>query len=102
MNYFDAMQNYGTDKPDTRYEYLIKDFSKELKSKLDYKYIKCILFDKNISEHINKINEIFTKNAGEKLTILDSNNAQYLEYTKLLKIKNNNLTLLISSGKKRR
>lgn len=100
MNYFDAMQNYGTDKPDTRYEYLIKDFSKELKSKLNYKYIKCILFDKNISEHINKINEIFTKNAGEKLTILDANNAQYLEYTKLLKIKNNNLTLLISSGKK--
>jgi len=45
MNYFDAMQNYGTDKPDTRYEYLIKDFSKELKLKLDYKYIKCIFFD---------------------------------------------------------
>jgi len=40
------------------------------------------------------------KNAGEKLTILDVNHPEYFEYTKLLKIKDNNLTLIISSGQK--
>jgi len=46
MKYYDALAYYGTDKPDTRFEYLISDISTNVKS--NYKYAKAIFFDKNV------------------------------------------------------
>ena len=100
MNYFDALKNYGTDKPDTRFEYLINDISNELKNKIpEFKYHKAIYFDQKIidEEMINKLNEIFRKNNGEKLRIINDIDNEYEEYKAKLQIQNNE-TLIISSA----
>ncbi|TPE57435.1 aspartate--tRNA ligase [[Mycoplasma] falconis] len=70
MNYFDSMAKYGNDKPDTRYEYLINDLSKELADEYNLKSVKAIIFDRDINENIKIVEETFKKNNGQKLDIL--------------------------------
>ncbi|MCV3753362.1 aspartate--tRNA ligase [Mycoplasma enhydrae] len=71
MDFDYAMKHYGNDKPDTRYEYLIEDYSAEFSSKFKKKYVKAIIFDRDVTEHIKIINETFKKNNGDFFEILD-------------------------------
>lgn len=97
MKYYDALAYYGTDKPDTRFEYLISDISANVKS--NYKYAKAIFFDKNVDEHISAINEIFSKNAGEKLEIANVNSHVFQELKNIKELaKIENPTIFISYG----
>ncbi|MGX9357860.1 aspartate--tRNA ligase [Mycoplasma sp. 332] len=71
MDFEYSMKHYGNDKPDTRYPYLIQDYSEELSDKFGMKYVKGIIFDRDVNEHIDIINEIFYKNGGEFFETLD-------------------------------
>ncbi|RMA78650.1 aspartyl-tRNA synthetase [Metamycoplasma subdolum] len=69
MDFETAMLRYGNDKPDTRFGFLINDFSKELCQMLVKDYVKVMFFDRDVAEHMQIINETFRKNNGETLLI---------------------------------
>ncbi|MDC8919039.1 aspartate--tRNA ligase [Metamycoplasma hyosynoviae] len=97
MNFFDALNNYGTDKPDTRYEYLINDFSNNPKlEELNYQFKKAIFLDFKVEDEkvIEKINELFFKNAGEKLELLQENSKYFDALTKYSPVKHPKFILL--------
>ncbi|MGE9902705.1 aspartate--tRNA ligase [Streptococcus alactolyticus] len=74
MSYDDAMNNYGSDKPDTRFEMLLRDLT-ELVKNVDFKVfsqapvVKAIVVkgnaDKYSRKHIDKLTE-FAKQFGAK------------------------------------
>ncbi|PZW01411.1 aspartate--tRNA ligase [Metamycoplasma auris] len=71
MDFDYAMKYYGTDKPDTRFDFLINDYSDQFKDKFGMNYVKAIIFDRDVTEHLKKIEEIFYKNSGEFFEVLD-------------------------------
>ncbi|MCD4826167.1 MAG: aspartate--tRNA ligase [Acholeplasmataceae bacterium] len=75
MSYQDAMEKYGTDKPDMRYELLINDY-KALFSKIDIplfndkSYLKGIVLNQGASltrKQIDKLSDLVKKNHGDAL-----------------------------------
>ncbi|QJG66628.1 aspartate--tRNA ligase [Mycoplasma phocoeninasale] len=76
MDFDYSMNHYGNDKPDTRFEFLIQDYSSELGKEYKNEFVKAIVFDRDITEHIKIINEIFKKNNGTTLDIIDINNSK--------------------------
>ncbi|WP_412031398.1 aspartate--tRNA ligase [Metamycoplasma buccale] len=108
MNYFDSLHNYGNDKPDTRYGYLIKDLTNDLKPFYpDGSFIKAIFFDREIFENESIIKEIFSKNNGQNLEIISPKNSQSIDKNKLNTIQTlinkqeiKNPTIILSIAKK--
>lgn len=93
MDFFYSMAHYGNDKPDTRFGFLIKDYSKQLATKYNKKFVKAIVFDRNINEHKQIINETFKKNNGQILDIFDLKEANKNEFQCLLdKAKEDNIS----------
>ncbi|WP_369086053.1 aspartate--tRNA ligase [Metamycoplasma spumans] len=71
MDFFYSMEHYGNDKPDTRFGFLINDYTKELKSHLNREFVKAIVFDRDVNENIAIINETFKKNNGQDLLLVN-------------------------------
>lgn len=72
MDYFYSMAHYGNDKPDTRYEFLINDISDKLKDFYPKNtFIKTIFFDRDVQENLALIKEVFQKNQGKNLEIIN-------------------------------
>ncbi|RBI35274.1 aspartate--tRNA ligase [Metamycoplasma hominis] len=93
MDFFYSMAHYGNDKPDTRFGFLIEDYSKQLATKYNKKFVKAIVFDRNINEHKQIINETFKKNNGQILDIFDLKEANQNEFQCLLdKAKEDNIS----------
>lgn len=93
MGFFYSMAHYGNDKPDTRFGFLIEDYSKQLATKYNKKFVKAIVFDRNINEHKQIINETFKKNNGQILDIFDLKEANKNEFQCLLdKAKEDNIS----------
>ncbi|MGX9395849.1 aspartate--tRNA ligase [Mycoplasma sp. 1573] len=66
MDFFESMDKYGNDKPDTRYGYLLTDYSELLASE---DALKFIAFDKDSSNDWKYITEIATKNNAKNFAI---------------------------------
>ncbi|RCJ00360.1 aspartate--tRNA ligase [Metamycoplasma hominis] len=93
MDFFYSMAHYGNDKPDTRFGFLIEDYSKQFAAKYNKKFVKAIVFDRNINEHKQIINETFKKNNGQILDIFDLKEANQNEFQCLLdKAKEDNIS----------
>ncbi|AWX69222.1 aspartate--tRNA ligase [[Mycoplasma] anseris] len=72
MDYFYSMEHYGNDKPDTRYNFLINDYSNQLAKHFpNWSVIKGIVFNQELNKNLQYIEETFTKNNGEKLEIIN-------------------------------
>ncbi|ACF07259.1 lysyl-tRNA synthetase [Metamycoplasma arthritidis] len=107
MDYFYSMAHYGNDKPDTRYEFLINDLGDSLGAFYPKNtFIKAIFFDRNIDDNLSLVKEIFQKNQGEQLEVINLN-ANKSQDKKLDIIKEMaksqgiaNPTIIISSGVK--
>ncbi|TPI01483.1 aspartate--tRNA ligase, partial [Mycoplasma struthionis] len=99
MDYFYSLEHYGNDKPDTRYEYLINDYSDLLASKYNKEYVKVVLFDRDIKENEAIIKETFRKNNGQILEIINIKESDS-EVAKLLngKLENKDNYLAIISA----
>ncbi|WP_373438896.1 aspartate--tRNA ligase [Metamycoplasma equirhinis] len=85
MDYFYSMQYYGNDKPDTRFEFLIEDYTNEFAENYENKFVKVIIFDRNVAEYLQPINETFKKNNGEILIIENLQDSNSIFSNKLLK-----------------
>jgi len=72
ITYKDAIENYGSDKPDTRFDMMLLDFTEILKNS------EMILF-KNIIENNGIIKGIIVKNSGYSRNDID----KLTEYTKV-------------------
>lgn len=102
MDFFYALDKYGTDKPDTRFEYLIDDLplkkseSEKLFGKFDN--YKAIIFDKNVLEHRKSFEEIFFKNKGEKLFLITKEDVLYSKFNSLTSKFKNECTIIVSAG----
>ena len=115
INYDEAIDQYGTDKPDLRYEYKLIELTNYLKNSNSFfkneESIKGLIFDKNISSsQIKTLEEVALKNKTDKLIsikIKDSsfndnnlNNSIELELKKIIKDFNiKDATLFITKGK---
>ncbi|TPD98732.1 aspartate--tRNA ligase [Metamycoplasma equirhinis] len=84
MDYFYSMQHYGNDKPDTRFEFLIEDYTNEFAKNYENKFVKVIIFDRNVAEYLQPINETFKKNNGEILIIENLQDSNSIFSNKLL------------------
>ncbi|WP_373440584.1 aspartate--tRNA ligase [Metamycoplasma equirhinis] len=84
MDYFYSMQHYGNDKPDTRFEFLIEDYTNEFAENYENKFVKVIIFDRNVAEYLQPINETFKKNNGEILIIENLQDSNSIFSNKLL------------------
>ncbi|WP_330463597.1 aspartate--tRNA ligase [Metamycoplasma gateae] len=102
MDFDYSMKHYGNDKPDTRYEFLIQDYSEQFRHKFNRKFVKAIIFDRDVNENIKLINETFKKNNGDFFEILDLSCATCevgIGLSKTEEAKNNKKSYaLISSG----
>ncbi|AXE60677.1 aspartate--tRNA ligase [[Mycoplasma] phocae] len=76
MDFDYSMNHYGNDKPDTRFEFLIQDYTEELGKNYNNEFVKAIIFDRDITENKKIVNEIFKKNNGSTLDIIDINNSK--------------------------
>lgn len=80
IKYDDAINLYGTDKPDLRYEYKLIDITNEFNKNVlnvfnNKESIKCIIFDKQISsKEIKILEEIALKNKIDKLITIKIEN----------------------------
>ncbi len=116
MKYDDAIDLYGTDKPDLRYEYKLIDFSKYLSKSSSiifkgFESIKGLIFDKQIgNKEIKILEEIALKNKTDKLIVIKINNSNFNsnslndsisnELNKIIKdFKIKDATLFITRGK---
>lgn len=85
MSYKDAMEKYGTDKPDIRYELLISDF-KEVFSHIDIPlfnektFIKGIVLNNGANltrKQIDKLQDLVKKNHGDALVFIKNQEGVY-------------------------
>lgn len=85
MSYKDAMEKYGTDKPDMRYDLLINDY-KALFSTIDIPlfndktYLKGIVLDQGASltrKQIDKLSDLVKKNHGDALVFVKNVEGAY-------------------------
>jgi aspartyl-tRNA synthetase len=85
MSYKDAMEKYGTDKPDIRYELLINDY-KDLFNHIDIplfnekSFIKGIVLDNGASltrKQIDKLQDLVKKNHGDALVFIKKQDETY-------------------------
>ncbi|MBD5422905.1 MAG: aspartate--tRNA ligase [Mycoplasma sp.] len=83
MKYDDAIDLYGTDKPDTRYEYKLIELTKYLSNSdselfKNQESIKGLIFDKEISnKEIKILEEIALKNKTDKLIAIKITNGEF-------------------------
>lgn len=116
MKYDDAIDLYGSDKPDLRYGYQLKDLSKYFKNTscdlfTNAESIKCLIFDQElVNSNIKILEEIALKNKTDKLIAIKIENQEFKQNSlnnaieKELKqiindFKITNATLLITRGK---
>ena len=116
MKYDDAIDLYGSDKPDLRYGYQLKDLSKYFKNTScdlfkNAESIKCLIFDQElVNSNIKILEEIALKNKTDKLIALKIENLEFKQsylnnaIEKDMKqiindFKITNATLLITRGK---
>ena len=116
MKYDDAIDLYGSDKPDLRYGYQLKDLSKYFKNTScdlfkNVESIKCLIFDQElVNSNIKILEEIALKNKTDKLIAIKIENQEFKQNSlnnaieKELKqiindFKITNATLLITRGK---
>ena len=116
MKYDDAIDLYGSDKPDLRYGYQLKDLSKYFKNTScdlfkNAESIKCLIFDQElVNSNIKILEEIAIKNKTDKLIAIKIENQEFKQNSlnnaieKELKqiindFKITNATLLITRGK---
>lgn len=116
MKYDDAIDLYGSDKPDLRYGYQLKDLSKYFKNTScdlfkNAESIKCLIFDQElVNSNIKILEEIALKNKTDKLIAIKIENQEFKQNSlnnaieKELKqiindFKITNATLLITRGK---
>jgi aspartyl-tRNA synthetase len=85
MSYKDAMEKYGTDKPDIRYDLLISEY-KELFSHIDIplfnekSVIKGIVLNNGASltrKQVDKLQDLVKKNHGDALVFIKNQNGEY-------------------------
>lgn len=112
MTYEDAMNRYGTDKPDMRYELFINDYT-DVFSQIDIPlfndktYIKGLVLPEGAvltRKQIDKLTEVVKKNHGEALVFVKKQNQTYLgsinkfmsenDY-ELLNLKENDILFLV-------
>ena len=116
MKYDDAIDLYGSDKPDLRYGYQLKDLSKYFNNTScdlfkNAESIKCLIFDQElVNSNIKILEEIALKNKTDKLIAIKIENQEFKQNSlnnaieKELKqiindFKITNATLLITRGK---
>lgn len=116
MKYDDAIDLYGSDKPDLRYDYQLKDLTKYFKNTSSDLFknaesIKCLIFDQElVNSNIKILEEIALKNKTDKLIAIKIENQEFKQNSlnnaieKELKqiindFKITNATLLITRGK---
>ena len=82
MKYDDAIDLYGSDKPDLRYGYQLKDLSKYFKNTScdlfkNAESIKCLIFDQElVNSNIKILEEIALKNKTDKLIAIKIENQE--------------------------
>ncbi|MGL5590767.1 MAG: aspartate--tRNA ligase [Metamycoplasmataceae bacterium] len=86
MSFSDAMNNYGTDKPDLRFDLKLLDVSKifkNTKSEIFQKEsIKMLKFDHEISnKEIKILEEIGLQNGAKRIISIKINNSKFLDNT---------------------
>lgn len=69
ISYYDAMNRFGSDKPDTRFELELQDIS-EVASKMDFKVFKEVIKSKGVCKAIN------LKNQAQNFSRKDINNLE--------------------------
>lgn len=116
MKYDDAIDLYGSDKPDLRYGYQLKDLSQYFKNTecdlfKNAESIKCLVFDQELANsNIKILEEIALKNKADKLIAIKIENQEFKknslndaiekELRQIIKdFKITNATLLITRGK---
>lgn len=116
MNYDDAIEQYGTDKPDLRYEYKLIELTNYLSKSSTplfngFDSIKGLIFDKQIgNKEIKILEEIALKNKTDKLIAIKINEGSFTsnslndaissELTNIIKdFKIKNATIFITRGK---
>lgn len=85
MDYDFALKNYGTDKPDLRFGFLIEDVKKYFFIKNEFlfsqSHLKAIFFDQNITKKQQKIMiEIAKKNGSNKVFFVNLDENQKVVY----------------------
>ncbi|MGL5617663.1 MAG: aspartate--tRNA ligase [Metamycoplasmataceae bacterium] len=93
MSFNDAMNNYGTDKPDLRYELKLLDVSKIFSNtKVEIfrkESVKMLKFDHDISNKEMKVlQEIALQNGVKKIITIKINSSKFLDNTLNTTIKN--------------
>lgn len=116
MKYNDAIDLYGSDKPDLRYGYQLKDLNEYFKNTScdlfkNVESIKCLIFDQELANsNIKILEEIALKNKTDKLIAIKIENQKFKqnslnnsieeELKQIIKdFKIENATLLITRGK---
>lgn len=116
MKYNDAIDLYGSDKPDLRYGYQLKDLNEYFKNTScdlfkNVESIKCLIFDQELANsNIKILEEIALKNKTDKLITIKIENQKFKqnslnnsieeELKQIIKdFKIENATLLITRGK---
>lgn len=116
MKYNDAIDLYGSDKPDLRYGYQLKDLNEYFKNTScdlfkNVESIKCLIFDQELANsNIKILEEIALKNKTDKLIAIKIENQKFKQNSlnnsieeELKQIiedfKIENATLLITRGK---
>ncbi|MGL5308786.1 MAG: aspartate--tRNA ligase, partial [Metamycoplasmataceae bacterium] len=93
MSFIDAMNNYGTDKPDLRFDLKLLDVSKIFKNTgteiFRKKAIKMLKFDHIISsKEITSLEEIALQNGAKKIITIKINDSMFSDNKLNISIKN--------------
>ncbi|MCU4117216.1 aspartate--tRNA ligase [Mycoplasma zalophi] len=80
MDYFESLDKYGNDKPDTRYQYLLEDISDNFGDQNTY---KAIYFDKKPELNIDKVFELAKKNQAKDFIVVEIEDTQIKTITNL-------------------
>ena len=80
MSYQEAMDNYGTDKPDMRYDYLLKDYTEIFKDKVIPLFEGATVIKGIVVDHL----DLFTRKQLDQLTeLVKKHHGQALAYVKV-------------------